>query len=151
MRASVLSVCVIAVALRTIVTGQNAAPPPPGARRAADATKPPAPTGAVMPTRSPRNANYTMTARLDPATRSLTASETIVWRNITANPARELQFHVYWNAWRNAKSTFLREQALLRTPVHDDEDFARVDIKKLTIHQRASDQDAESLRSDRTG
>lgn len=151
MRASALSVFVISVALRTIVTGQSPAPISTSTRGGANAATLPAPTGAVMPTRSPRNANYTIAARLDPATRSLTASETIAWRNITANPARELQFHVYWNAWRNATSTFLRERALLRTPLHDDNDFARVDIKRLTVQQRGADQNAESLRSDRTG
>jgi len=149
-RAAILSCLVIGVVLTIVVSGQNAAPPSAGTRGAANAATLPAPTGAVMPTRSPRNANYTIAARLDPSTRALTASETIVWRNITANPTRELQFHVYWNAWRNAKSTFLRERALLRTPFHDDEDFARVDIKKLIVHQRSSGQEAESLRSDRT-
>ncbi len=62
-------------------------------------------TGVVDPPRSPRNANYTIAARLDPATRTITATETIAWRNITGHPAGELQFHLYWNAWRNAFST----------------------------------------------
>jgi hypothetical protein len=61
---------------------------------------------------SPRNANYTIEARLDPASRTITATETVVWRNITETTTAELQFHVYWNAWKDPKSTWLRELAL---------------------------------------
>ena len=38
--------------------------------------------------------------------------ETIRWRNITDQPTNELQFHLYWNAWRDAESTWLRERRL---------------------------------------
>ena len=62
--------------------------------------------------RSPRNASYDIEVRLDHAARTLTGRETIRWRNISAHPTRELQFHLYWNAWRNAESTFLRERRL---------------------------------------
>src|SRR4051812_26042629 len=68
--------------------------------------------GAITPPLSPRNANYTITARLDPVTRTITGSETIAWRNITGRPAADLQFHLYWNAWKNGRSTFMRERAL---------------------------------------
>src|SRR5437868_2319226 len=62
--------------------------------------------------RSPRNANYDIEVRLDHAARALTGRETIRWRNISANPTRELQFHLYWNAFRNAESTWMRERRL---------------------------------------
>ena len=29
-----------------------------------------------------------------------------------AEPAADLQFHLYWNAWKNTRSTFMRERAL---------------------------------------
>src|SRR5579872_49318 len=72
----------------------------------------PATTGVLDPPRSPRNASYTITARLDPHTRIITGSERIAWRNITSKPAADLQFHLYWNAWKNRQSTFMRERAL---------------------------------------
>jgi len=72
----------------------------------------PGTSGAITPPLSPRNANYTITARLDPAARTITGSETITWRNLTSRPATELQFHLYWNAWKNPRSTFMRELAL---------------------------------------
>lgn len=71
----------------------------------------PAP-GAISPPLSPRNANYTIAARLDPAARTIAGDERIVWRNITRTTATELQFHLYWNSWKDAKSTWMRERAL---------------------------------------
>src|SRR5579864_7102483 len=72
----------------------------------------PALTGAINPPLSPRNANYTIDARLAAASRTITGSELITWRNITSHAAGELQFHLYWNAWRSERSTFMREDAL---------------------------------------
>jgi len=93
-------------------------------------------TGAISPPLSPRNANYSIAARLDPQARSISGSETIVWRNITSTPATELQFHLYWNAWRNAKSTFMRERALggdRGSRVHAADDWSRIDVTSITV------------------
>ena len=65
--------------------------------------------------RSPRNANYSIDVRLDHAARTLAGRETIQWRNISSQTATELQFHLYWNAWRNADSTWMRERRLAGT------------------------------------
>jgi len=89
--------------------------------------------GAVSPARSPRNANYTIEAHLDPDEHALRASEAIVWRNITSKPTSELRFHAYWNAWRDAKSSFLRERARTDPATHEDDEFARLDITSLTV------------------
>jgi hypothetical protein len=62
--------------------------------------------------RSPRNANYSIDVTLDHAARTIKGRETIRWRNISANPTSELQFHLYWNAFRNADSTFMLERRL---------------------------------------
>jgi aminopeptidase N len=84
---------------------------------------------------SPRNANYTIAARLDPATRTITGSETIVWRNITARPAADLQFHLYWNAWKNTRSTFMRERALggENDRGRGPNEWARIDVTTITV------------------
>jgi hypothetical protein len=47
---------------------------------------------------SPRNANYTIAARLDPASRTLTGDQRLTWRNISSVPAAALRFHLYYNA-----------------------------------------------------
>jgi hypothetical protein len=67
--------------------------------------------GAVQ-ARSPRNANYTITARLDPASRTLKGDALITWRNIAPIPATSLRFHLYYNAWRNTRSSWMRERLL---------------------------------------
>ena len=96
----------------------------------------PGTTGVMNPPLSPRNANYTIAATLDPATRAITATETIVWRNITSRPATDLQFHLYWNAWRDTTSTFMRERAFSgggdRTS-RNVGDWARIDISSITL------------------
>ena len=97
----------------------------------------PARTGALDPPRSPRNASYTIRATLDPATRTITGSETIVWRNITSRAATDLQFHLYWNAWRDARSTFMRENALGRAapdnPPRRSDEWGRIDIVSIAL------------------
>lgn len=65
--------------------------------------------------RSPRNASYQFLATLDPGTHTITGSGRITWRNITTAPARDLRFHLYWNAWRDANSSWMREQRLGRS------------------------------------
>jgi hypothetical protein len=61
---------------------------------------------------SRRNANYTIEARLDTVQKTLDGREVLQWRNDTNAPARELRVHLYWNAWKNNRSTWLKESAL---------------------------------------
>ena len=86
---------------------------------------------------SPRNANYTIDVRLDAPARTLTGRETLTWTNISGAPTGELQFHLYYNAWRNAESTWMREakrsdwwpEALHRS----EDDFGAIDISSLKL------------------
>src|SRR5436309_2551976 len=91
--------------------------------------------GVLTPPLSPRNANYTITARLDPLTRTITGSESIVWKNITGSSAADLQLHLYWNAWKNTRSTFMRERALGggddRTRRADE--WGRIDVTSISV------------------
>jgi len=90
--------------------------------------------GGITPPLSPRNANYTITARLDPATRTITGSETITWRNISSRAATELQFHLYWNAWKDTRSTFMRELALGGfTEERAAGDWSHIDVTSIKI------------------
>lgn len=93
-------------------------------------------TPATVPdARSPRNANYTLTATLDPATHTITGRGQIRWRNITTHPTSELQFHLYWNAWRDDRSTFIRESRLGRpsSAGRPAEDRGRIDLTALSL------------------
>ena len=58
---------------------------------------------------SPRLANYQIDVTLDPKTKKLTGRETLTWHNPSNDVIRELQFHLYLNAFRNDESTFMRE------------------------------------------
>ncbi|MGB6001146.1 MAG: M1 family metallopeptidase, partial [Thermoanaerobaculia bacterium] len=58
---------------------------------------------------SPRNANYTIEVDLDPGSKMLNGRQTVVWSNTQETAVNELWFHLYWNAWRNNRSTWLLE------------------------------------------
>lgn len=90
--------------------------------------------GAVTPPLSPRNASYTIDARLDAPGRTITASEVIVWRNLSSKAARDLRFHLYWNGWKNERSTWMRERALgagLRS--RRPSEWSRMDITSVAL------------------
>ena len=94
--------------------------------------------------RSPRNASYRLDATLDVNARRLTGSGTLTWRNITSNPATELRFHLYWNAWRDDDSSWMREQgfgrngSLLRRP---ESDRAAIDLSSLIVKRPSGTED----------
>jgi hypothetical protein len=97
-------------------------------------------SGTIDPPLSPRNASYVIDARLDPANRTITASEVILWRNITTKSATELQFHLYWNAWRDDRSTWLREAKLgsrRAVPAVAPDERARIDVTALGVRGSA--------------
>ncbi|HEY7290310.1 MAG TPA: M1 family metallopeptidase [Vicinamibacterales bacterium] len=85
--------------------------------------------------RSPRNANYVITATLDPRERTIKATETITWRNITATTATELQFHLYWNAWTSTRTTWMRERALggSREFSRRADEWARIEVASVKM------------------
>lgn len=82
------------------------------------------PASQLSAQRSPRNANYAIEARLDPDNRTLEGRQTVTWRNLQDRPADELWFHLYWNAWRNERSTWMLEDEL-RGRSHADRDKVR--------------------------
>jgi hypothetical protein len=100
-------------------------------------------TGVISPPLSPRHASYSIDARLDPATRTITGSEIIEWRNLSAATTDELWFHLYWNAWRNDQSTWMREAALggLTFRNRRPEDWARIDVRSIKLARLGSGRD----------
>jgi len=101
-------------------------------------------TAAAQPAQlSPRNANYTIDATLDAASHTITGSELITWRNITTRTATDLQFHLYWNAWKHDRTTFMRERALgsgggANQPARTDADRSRIDVTSLKLTSPAT-------------
>jgi hypothetical protein len=86
--------------------------------------------------RADRNANYTLSARLDPSTRTITGVGRLEWRNRTSRPTSELHFHHYWNAWRDPYSTWMREIALggdTTLATRPESDRSAIDLTALRL------------------
>jgi hypothetical protein len=97
-------------------------------------------TTASSGARSPRNANYEIEARLDEDAKTIRGKETIRWRNITDTATSELQFHLYWNAWRDAESTWLRERRIAgayRAPQPDA--WSSMDVTSLRVRETSGE------------
>ena len=94
--------------------------------------------GAVAPSAqlSPRNASYAIAARLDPKSRTLTGDETLTWRNTSGAPAATLRFHLYYNAWRNTRSTWMRERRLAGDTTlgsRPESDWGWIDVTSIRL------------------
>ncbi len=88
------------------------------------------------PALSSRNASYTIDARLEPATHKIAGRETLAWRNITTRPVSDLRFHLYWNAWKNNRSTWMRERRLAgetRLMGRPAEDRSSIDLTSVQL------------------
>jgi len=68
---------------------------------------------------SNRVANYTMDVKLDTENRKLIAETAVLFRNPSADTIRDLQFHIYYNAFQNNQSTFFKESDGVRNMVSD--------------------------------
>jgi Peptidase family M1 domain len=67
-----------------------------------------APVGAATPIR-PRVVEYTIEVSLEPQSKTLDGKEHLVWRNPSGDAVSELRFHLYLNAFKNNRTTFMRE------------------------------------------
>lgn len=106
----------------TIAFGAPAPPPAPAG--AADGARPaPAPAlaaaspdavlaapspDAALAARADPIASYTLRATLDPAQHTMRGEGTLVWRNASRAPQRELFVHLYLNGFKSPRTAFLR-------------------------------------------
>ncbi|MFL6280049.1 MAG: M1 family metallopeptidase, partial [Vicinamibacterales bacterium] len=123
-----------------LVVGETAISVAPQPRAPAPAVT----TPAAAP-RSPRNASYAITARLDPASRTISGDEILTWQNTSNVAAATLRFHLYYNAWRNSASTWMRERrfssrARAGTPERSDWGWIEVtNIRLIGVDGSAGD------------
>jgi hypothetical protein len=93
--------------------------------------------------RSPRNANYTIDVRLDHESRMLHGSQTLTWTNLQERPTNRLWFHLYWNAWRNTESTWMREDRIRgrsdRGRDVDPEDWSYLEVDSVALANGGAD------------
>jgi hypothetical protein len=87
--------------------------------------------------RSPGNASYQIEATLDTESKLISGRQTLTWRNIQERPTDELWFHLYWNAWRNTRSTWMLWERLGdKSELGDDvgeDDWAYLDVESVKL------------------
>jgi hypothetical protein len=60
-------------------------------------------------TLSQRIVCYNINANLDVNSKTINGAETLTWKNFSKDLVKELQFHLYLNAFKNSQSTFIKE------------------------------------------
>lgn len=89
---------------------------------------------------SNRVANYKIEVELDEVNKITKAKEILLWRNPSADTIRDLQFHVYYNAFKNNRSTFMHESsgAFTSDVFLENCDWGKTDITSI-IDQYGND------------
>jgi hypothetical protein len=83
---------------------------------------------------SPRIANYDIEVKLAPQTRTFEARETLTWHNQSDDSITELQFHLYLNAFRNNRSTFMKESGgSMRGHKIDKEGWGHIEVTRIAL------------------
>lgn len=83
---------------------------------------------------APRVASYSIGVTLDPGAHTISARETLNWRNVTQHPATELQFHLYLNAFKNERSTFMKEtHGVSRSNRFREGEWGYIDIASMKL------------------
>lgn len=86
-----------------------------------------------LPEESPRNASYTIDARLDPERHTIDGSLVLDWRNTSDQALSSFPFHLYWNAFRNNLSTTARGEGR-RAPAErltDERSFGWIEVTSV--------------------
>jgi hypothetical protein len=116
----------------TMAAGAPSAPPAPAAALPplTDEGLPP------LPPASPRNASYSIEARLDPARHTIEGTLELHWRNISTVTVQAFPFHLYWNAFRNTLSASARgegRRAARNGRKDTDRGYGYVEITSLRL------------------
>jgi hypothetical protein len=84
-------------------------------------------------------ADYTLRARLDPIAHTVHGEGTIRFRNASEAPVHELWLHLYLNAFKNERSTFLREPVAGFRGSATLADWGTIDLRALSLRGSGGD------------
>jgi hypothetical protein len=89
-------------------------------------------------------------ASLDHPARTVRGAETVTWRNTTSEPVADLQVHLYLNAFKNERTTFMKEsEGRHRRYRIRDGHWGYIDLERLELGDgRDLLAGAESIRPD---
>ncbi|MGH9460222.1 MAG: M1 family metallopeptidase [Vicinamibacteria bacterium] len=79
-----------------------------------------------------RTTNYRIEVELDAESKTLEGRQTITWENVRDEPTDTLWFHLYWNAWRNNRSSWMLENRIRRR-FPDGGDIAEGDWSYINV------------------
>ena len=76
-----------------------------------------------------------MSAHLDPEARKVLGTAEITWLNSSTAPVPDLQFHLYFNAWRDSRSSFLTaaERWIRAGGRRLPEDWGGIDVTRISV------------------
>lgn len=78
--------------------------------------------------------DYKIKAKLVPAEKAVLGEEILTWLNDSEVPVSELQFHLYLNAFKNNRSTFMKEgRGSNRGFKLNSDAWGYIDVKKIQI------------------
>ncbi len=85
---------------------------------------------------SPRIANYEIDVQLLPESRTLKGKQVLIWYNKTGETIHELQFHLYLNAFRNSRSTFMIEsRGVIRGVKIGEEGWGFIEVDRISVSE----------------
>src|SRR5262249_22747273 len=78
--------------------------------------------------------DYDLKVELVPSAKTIKGEGRVRWKNSTAFAAPDLYWHLYLNAFRNDRSTFMKESGgKLRGDVFEPGKWGSIEVKKLAI------------------
>jgi Peptidase family M1 domain len=97
----------------------------------------PVPASAQAPAAGAPGLRYEIWVELDAAAKMLTGKEEIVWTNPTRDAVPDMLLHLYWNAFKNEASAFLREAAAETMfqggPAPQDGEWGWIDVTDIRL------------------
>lgn len=138
-RAGPLAIVVVALLALATLRGQLSPPGTVDATGGAPLDAQPAATTPVLREHADDVTDYTLRARLDPAAHTVRGEGTIRFRNASAAPVHELWLHLYLNAFKNERSTFLREPAAGSRGSAPLTDWGTIDLRTLSLREPDGD------------